>query len=101
MTVPITGAEGAEGGEGITTLAEFPEVQVELLSVTVKLYIAGASPEIVVLVPLPGVVMPPGYLVSVQPAEGRPFRTTLPVGTGQVGGVIVPTTGALGVLGCA
>ena len=74
-----------------------PEVQVELLSVTVKLYIAGASPEIVVLVPLPGVVMPPGYLVSVQAPEGRPFSITLPVGTGQEGTVIVPTTGAVGV----
>jgi hypothetical protein len=101
VIVPITGAEGAEGGEGITTLPEFPEVQVELFSCTAKLYIAGASPAIIVLVPLPGVVMPPGYLISVHAAEGSPFSTTLPVGVTQVGTVIRPTTGGVGVTGCA
>jgi len=36
-----------------------------------------------------------------EPVEGRPKRTTLPVETEHVGGVIVPTEGAAGVGGCA
>jgi len=48
------------------------------------------------------VVLPPGERVIVQvPIDGNPSRTTLPVETMQVGGVIVPTTGAVGVGGCA
>jgi hypothetical protein len=50
----------------------------------------------VVLVPEP--VMPPGLIVHV-PDEGNPLRTTLPVLTEQVGGVMVPTEGADG-MGC-
>ena len=37
----------------------------------------------------------------VQDPEGRPDKTTLPVGTDRVGWVIVPTTGGAGVGGCA
>lgn len=56
-----------------------------------------ASPVIVVLVPEPVVVCPPGERVMVQsPDPGRLFRTTLPVGKAQVGWVIVPGTGATG-----
>jgi len=37
------------------------------------------------------VIIPPGFLVNVQvPAAGKPFKTTLPVGTAHVGCVIVP-----------
>jgi hypothetical protein len=55
-----------------------------------------------VLVPVPVVVTPPGVLVNVQlPDDGKLFRTTLPVATEQVGWVIVPDTGAVGVAGCA
>ena len=54
----------------------------------------------VVFVPVPVVVMVPGYLVNVHvPADGRPRRTTLPVATSHVGGVIVPTAGGNGVGG--
>ena len=43
------------------------------------------------------VVVPPGVLVKVQlPVAGKPFKTTLPVDTEQVGWVIVPTIGAVG-----
>jgi len=53
--------------------------------------------EIVTLVPVPEEVIPPGERVSVQlPDEGKPLKTTLPVGTAQVGRVIVPTAGAEG-----
>src|SRR5664279_1908137 len=59
-------------------------------------------PDIVKLVPVPGVVVPPGVLVTVQvPDAGNPLNTTLPVATLHVGLVIVPTTGAVGVVGCA
>jgi hypothetical protein len=55
-----------------------------------------------VLVPLPVVVTDPGVRVSVHvPVDGSPFNTTLPVATVHVGAVIVPTTGADGVAGCA
>ena len=53
------------------------------------------------LVPVPVVVIAPGDRVRVQvPAAGRPFRTTLPVATAQVGWVMVPIAGAVGVAGC-
>jgi len=55
-----------------------------------------------VVVPVPVVVTPPGLLVSVQdPVAGNPFKITLPVAVVQVGWVMVPTTGANGVAGCA
>jgi hypothetical protein len=56
----------------------------------------------VVLVPVPVVVVPPGVLVNVQvPVEGKPFSTTLPVESTQVGCVMVPIVGAVGVPGAA
>lgn len=69
--------------------------------VTVKVYVPGASPEIVVLEPDPAVIVPPGFLVNVHaPVAGKPLKTTLPVGTLKVGCVMVPITGAAGVGGC-
>ena len=54
------------------------------------------------LVPEPVVVVPPGDRVNVHvPVAGNPFKTTLPVANVQVGCVIVPTVGAVGVAGCA
>lgn len=50
-----------------------------------------------VLDPVP--VIPPGLIVQL-PA-GKPFNITLPVASAHVGCVIVPTTGAAGVGGCA
>ena len=52
----------------------------------------------VVLVPDPEIF--PGFNVQV-PVAGNPFNTTLPVETEQVGWVIVPTVGAVGVAGWA
>ena len=51
----------------------------------------------VVLVPVPELVTFPGLRVKVQvPVAGKPFNTTPPVAVEQVGGVIVPTKGAVG-----
>ena len=54
----------------------------------------------VVLIPVPAVVTPPGVLVSVHvPVAGNSFNTTIPVAVAQVGCVIAPTDGAVGVAG--
>jgi hypothetical protein len=51
--------------------------------------------------PVPVEVVPPGVLVKVHvPVAGKPLKTILPVGNAQVGCVIVPTIGAVGVVGC-
>lgn len=56
----------------------------------------------VILTPVPVVVIPPGVRVIVHvPDNGSPLRATLPVDVVQLGGVMVPTTGAAGVSGCA
>ena len=56
----------------------------------------------VVLVPVPVVVTPPGVLVNVHvPDDGNPLNATLPVATLHVGCVMVPTVGAVGVVGWA
>ena len=52
----------------------------------------------VVLVPVPERF--PGFNIHV-PVAGKPLNTTLPVPTEQVGWVIVPTVGAVGVAGWA
>ena len=68
--------------------------------VTVKVWVPELSPLKVVLVPLPLVVVPPGLSVTVQvPDAGNPLKATLPVAKPQVGWVIVPTKGAVGVGG--
>jgi hypothetical protein len=83
--VPITGAVGVDGCVLMTTLADATEVHPKSF-VTVKEYVPAASPEIVVLVPVPVVVVPPGDLVKVQvPEAGKPFNATLPVAIAQVG----------------
>jgi hypothetical protein len=54
----------------------------------------------VVLVPVPEVVVPPGVLVNVQvPVAGKPLNTTLPVDKAHVGCVMTPAIGAEGLPG--
>lgn len=53
-------------------------------------------PEMLVLKPVPAAA--PGLIVQL-PA-GNPLNTTLPVASVQVGWVMVPATGAVGVPGC-
>lgn len=82
----------------IVAVPDTADIHPEAL-VTVKVYVPGRRPAIVVLVPVPAVVMLPGLRVSVQEPVGREFKTTLPVATAHVGCVIVPITGATGVAG--
>ena len=66
------------------------------------MYVPVASPDIVVLVPVPVVVVPPGVLVRVHvPVEGKPLNGTLPVAKAHVGCVIVPIVGAVGIASTA
>jgi hypothetical protein len=54
--------------------------------VTVKVKTPAGSSVIVLLVPVPLVVISPGNLVKDHvPEDGKPLRTTLPVGTENVG----------------
>jgi hypothetical protein len=77
------------------------EVQPSLF-VTVNVYVPGANPANVAVVPVPVVVVPPGVAVTVHdPVAGNPLSATLPVATAHVGCVAVPTIGAVGVTGCA
>jgi hypothetical protein len=94
QSVVCVGIAGTSGTVVITTFAEPAETHPAEL-VTVKLYIAGDSPVIVVLDPEP--VTAPGLIV--QFPAGNPFNMTLPEATVQVGSVIVPTAGAVGVDG--
>ena len=99
VIVPTVGAAGAPGTALIITSSDAGEVHPAAL-VRVKVYVPEASAEIVVVIPVPVVVTPPGSLVKVHvPEAGKPLRTTLPVPTVQVGWVIVPITGAVGTPG--
>jgi len=76
---------GSPVDEKIPKLADGPEVQPDEL-VTVKLYVPAARPEIILVVPLPAVVMPPGVSVKVHdPVAGKSSSSTLPVGVSLVG----------------
>ena len=82
---PTAGADGVSGWAFITTFGEAAETHPFEL-VTVKVYVPGARPDMVVLIPEPVVVFPPGFLVIIQsPVAGRLFSTTLPVGSAHVG----------------
>jgi hypothetical protein len=55
-----------------------------------------------VLVPVPVDIIAPGRRVNVQvPVAGKPLSSTLPVDKIHVGGVIIPTSGGVGFIGCA
>src|SRR4051812_14964104 len=99
---PTIGAVGVAGCAVIAALvADTADVQPAAF-VTVKLYGSVANPENVAVTPVPVMVVFPVVSVAVQvPAAGRPDKSTLPVATVQVGWVTAPTTGAVGVAGCA
>lgn len=78
----------------MTTFADAVEIHIPLF--TVKLQVPATKPEILVEVPVP--VILPGFIVQL-PA-GNPLNITLPVATVQVGCVMVPTVGVVGIEGC-
>ena len=94
MIVPIVGGLGMVNAALIPIFAEAKETQPFAL-LTVKVCGPGVNPEIVVEVVLPEI--PPGFIV--QFPEGKPVKITLPVAVMHVGCVIVPTIGALEVIG--
>jgi hypothetical protein len=90
---------GIPGVEIITSIEAVEVHPAEL--VTVNVNTPAGRPVIVLLAPMPVVVTSPGERVIIHvPDGGNPLNTTLPVGTANVGCVIVPTTGAEGVAGC-
>jgi len=80
VMVPTEGAVGVTGCVLITALAEAGEVHPTEL-VTVYVYVPAAMPDIVLLLVFPAIA--PGFMV--QFPAGKPFNTTLPVATAQVG----------------
>ena len=99
VIVPGTGGVGSSGPALMTTPAEGPEMHPDTL-VTVKVYVPAGMLVIVVLVPVPVVVIPPGDRVTVHvPIEGNPLKRTLPPGELHDGWVIVPLTGGDGTTG--
>jgi hypothetical protein len=96
VMAPTTGAPGETDWSTITTFADGPDIQLFELE-TVKVYVPEGSPEIVVPVPVPVFVTPPGEPVNIHVSfAGKPFNTTLPDGTEHTGCVIAPTTGGDG-----
>lgn len=99
VMVPTTGTVGVTGWVLITTFDDEEEAHPSEL-VTVKVYIPAVSPVIVVLVPVPIVVAPPGVVVTVHELiDGKPLKTTLPAEDAHVVWVMIPITGAVGVKG--
>lgn len=99
VIVPTDGGDGIGGWELITSSPEGVDIHPDEF-VTVKVYEPGKMEVIVTDVPVPVLVTPPGFLVTVHvPLSGRPVSTTLPVETAHVGWVIVPKTGGVGVGG--
>jgi hypothetical protein len=49
----------------------------------------------------PEIVALPGFAVTIQGSAGKPLKATVAVAVEQLGCVIVPTTGAVGVIGWA
>ena len=91
---PTVGACGVAGCTSITTLAEAGEIHPDIV-VTVNVKVPVARPDIVLLAVFPAIA--PGLIV--QFPAGKPLKTTLPVATVQVGCVIAPTIGVVGVAG--
>ena len=99
VIVPTTGVLGVNGCELIVTSPLATDKQPSAF-VTVNVYVPEDKPKTVVLAPIPVLDTDPGLRVSVQvPTDGKPLNTTLPVANAQLGCVIVPTTGVLGVEG--
>ena len=101
VIVPTTGVVGVDGCASITAFGVAVEVHPDAF-VTVNVYVFADKPLNVPVVPDPVNVVPPGDAVTVhEPTTGNPLKSILPVANIQVGCVIEPTTGVVGVDGCA
>jgi hypothetical protein len=99
VIAPTTGAFGVVGWVLITAFTDATEAQPTEL-VTVKVYVLADSPLKMPVVPVPLIVVDPTDSVTVHvPVAGNPLKATLPVAVEQVGWVIAPITGAIGVDG--
>jgi hypothetical protein len=91
-----TGIPGVEIVTGIDSVDVHPAE-----FVTLKVKTPPPRFVIILLVPVPIVVAPPGKIVRThEPVDGNALNNTLPVGISNVGCIIVPTAGADGVVGC-
>jgi hypothetical protein len=90
-----TGDAGAVGAAGITAFAEGADEQPAEF-ITVKLYVPGARPVIVVDAEKPETPVELPCHVICHPAVDSPPRRTLPVDTEQVGAVMVVMVGVAG-----
>ena len=96
MIALTIGDVSTPGSALMTTLADEADVHPKL-SVTINVYVPGSSTDIIVLVPLPVEVTPPGVRVNVhEPTPGKLFIVTLPVANAHVGCVIAPNVGVAG-----
>jgi hypothetical protein len=84
VLIPTDGAVGVTGCSFITTSDEVNEEQPAEL-ITVKLYVPAGIPPTVLVAPVPVIVTPPGFLISVQVPVGNPDIATLPVERLHVG----------------
>lgn len=83
----------------ITTSADTGDTHPAALA-TVNVYVPGGTEVTVRVAPVPDIVTFPGVRVRFHvPEAGRPLSSTLPVESAQVGWVMAPTTGAVGVAG--
>jgi hypothetical protein len=96
---PTTGAAGLT--RSTTASPEDGEVQPDEVNLTVNVYVPASKPAKSAVAVLPVMVAPPGLAVTVHADNGKPLKATVPVANAHVGCVIVPTTGADGVTGCA
>jgi hypothetical protein len=100
VIVPGMGAAGVGGWALMTMLPDKGEVQ-PAWPVTVKLYVPGGRPAIVVEAPEPVMDTVPGYLTIVHaPVAGNPVSSALPVAAMHVGWTMFPAVGAAGIAGC-
>jgi hypothetical protein len=90
------GAGGVTGCALIIKFADAAEIHPEAL-VTVNVFVPEVIPVTVLLTPVPAIA--PGFMV--QFPKGKPLNTTLPVAIVQVGCIINPGIGAVGVNGWA
>lgn len=91
----MDGAAGVTGCGSIIILDAAGEIHPDEL-VTVNEVLPEVSPVIILVNPVPAIA--PGLMV--QFPRGKSLNSTLPVAIAQVGCVIIPVVGAVGVRGC-